>query len=236
MPMSWRRRSRRPQPHSRPWLIAAILIAVSLPMTPAIAKHVKHPRHYTPRALRQLFQAVLKRRMTLRGLLKRIDRRAARRNPVAAFTRENIDEKHPALSTPWDLPKKEYPFRATVRREIRVFGTLAELRLVAPLAALDPQEGSKLVNNRNATLVLMLTAKDRAHPLPWRAIQRLFAHLGLSVYAGGELGPCDSAKLWCFRRRYAFLPRRGQRKGTLLLEMGRRGSQAGGIKLIAQRQ
>lgn len=188
------------------------------------------PAAYNQKKLLQLITHVLREKSTLRSTLARIDRKLRKATP-AVFSREPIDEQHPALSTPWDLPKAEYPNRAVVRREIRLFGVPAELRVVAPLAALDPIKGAALLNDRKATLVLMLTAKERSHPLPFKQVKKLFARLGLSVFASGRLGSCD-AKVFCQMRRYVFLPKKGRRKGTVLLELGQADGEPGGFKVI----
>lgn len=188
------------------------------------------PAAYNQDKVLQLIKHALRKKSTLRSTLARIDRKLRKATP-AVFSREPIDEQHPALSTPWDLPKAEYPNRAVLRREIRLFGVPAELRVVAPLAALDPVKGAALLDDRAATLVLMLTAKERSRPLPFKQVKKLLARLGLSVFASGSLGSCD-AKVFCQMRRYVFLPKKGRRKGTVLLELGRPDSEPGGIKVI----
>lgn len=211
------------------WFLAATLL-LSASADARRARRAPRPPAYGARQLRTLITHLLDRKSTLGSVLGRVDRKLRKATP-AVFSREPIDEQHPALSTPWDLPKSEYPNRAVVRREIRLFGVPAELRVVAPLAALDPAQGAALLNDRSATLVLMLTAKDRAHPLPFKPLEKLLARLGLSVFASGALGTCD-AKVYCQMRRYVFLPRKGRRKGTVLLETGRADGEPGGLKVI----
>ena len=219
-------------------LASCFLLATMLASTTADARRkprarrprTHRPATYNPKKLIKLIKHLLRAKSTLRSTLGRIDRKLRKATP-AVFSREPIDEQHPALSTPWDLPKAEYPNRAVVRREIRLFGVPAELRVVAPLAALEPTKGAALLDDRRATLVLMLTTKRRDRPLPYKRVKKLLARLGLSVFASGSLGTCD-AKVFCQMRRYVFFPKQGRRKGTVLLELGRPDGEPGGLKVI----
>jgi hypothetical protein len=200
---------------------------------PQAAGRKSRPKRLSSAKLRAVLKHALRDKSTLRSLLAKVDRKLRKPAAVAvAFKREPVDERHPALSTPWDLPKSEYPNRAVVRRAVRFGGVPAELQVVTDLRALDPNAGAKLLASRKTTLIVMLTAASRRRALPKKTIERLLRRLGLSVYAAGSLGSCKPAKEWCSRRRYSFLGKRGRRKGTLLLQLAQ--GKIGGLKLIAQ--
>lgn len=210
-------------------MVKTLLFAPS----PARAGRRSRPKQLSSAKLRGVLTHALRKKSTLRSLLAKVDRKLRKAAALAAaFTREPIDERHPALSTPWDLPKNEYPNRAVVRREVRFGRVPAELRVVTDLRALSPTAGAKLLASRATTLIVMLTATSRAKPLPKKTILRLLRRLGLSVYAAGALGSCEPTKEWCSRRRYSFLDKRGRRKGTLLLQLSE--GKVGGLKLIAR--
>lgn len=221
------------------YLILQVL-TIAVIMTPSLAhsrsktRSSSRPQRLSSARLLKLIRSARAPKASLARLARMIDRRLARANALP-FVAEATDELHPALSTPWDLPKNEYPRRAVLRFAVKAFRKPAELRLVAPLAALDDKTRAAVAKARDRNIVLMLTAPRRGAELPLKAVERLLDKLGCSAFASGELGSCDPAKGWCYTRRYA-LPSRGRRReAALMLELSApTGGGVGGLKVVSK--
>lgn len=213
-------------------LAPMLLLQLTFPRTALAAEE---PQRLSARSLLALIHAARSSKATLASVAHRIDRRLKKRKELP-FAKENTDERYPALSTPWDLPKNEWPFRAILRWPVKIFGQAAELRLLAPLAALDAGTRSRTVHDAAQNIVLLLHVEDRRRALPRKKVQRLLKRLGLSAYSSGELGICDPKKQWCYRRSYALPRKKGARAGVVLVSLGSESSAIGGLKVVTSRQ
>lgn len=219
-------------PMPRSPILLTLVLSLALPLA-SDAKAKTRPRRISAKTLVALIRAARSPKATIARVARRIDRRL--KKPAALpFSKENTDELYPALSTPWDLPKAEWPHRAVLRWQVKIFGKAAELRLMAPLAALEATTREGLATSPSQNIVLMLHVKERKAPMPLRKIERLLKRLRLSAFSSGELGRCQRARQWCYRRSYALPTKRGQRAGLLLLSMGKEGAEAGGLKVITK--
>ena len=155
------------------------------------------------------------------------------------FSKERLDELHPGLSLPGDLPKTDWPERAVIASEGALWKVPFRLRIATEMAVFkNPERRRQLLSSSEAALVVVLTVKGDARDtrVTPRQVERELNRLGVRVFITGTLGKCDSATQWCHLQTYYVRPRRGRRGGSVILEMsapaGDLSGRVRGIKIV----
>lgn len=215
---------------------ACLLVASGLLLLPGLAgtAEARKKRH----SLRKIIQRALSPRTTMFSLARHLGCRHRKASQVT-FAKERLDELHPGLSLPGDLPKTDWPHRAVIASEGKLWRVPFMMRIATEMAALsDADRRRHLLTSRATTLVVVLTAKGCARDtrIKPKQVQRVLGRLGVRVSITGTLGKCDPATQWCFLQTYYVRPRRGRRGGSVHLELsapaGDPKSRVRGIKIV----
>ena len=193
------------------------------------------PRRYS---LRKIVQRTLSTRTTMFSLARYLGCRQRKASKVT-FTTERLDELHPGLSLPGDLPKTDWPHRAVIASEGVLWKKRFRMRVATEMAVLEDEARRKLLlSSRAATLVVVLTVKGdkRDTKIKPKQVERALNRLGVRVSITGTLGKCDASTQWCHLQTYHVRPRRGRGGGAVGLERsapaGDRASRVRGIKIV----
>ena len=200
---------------------------------PAVAE--ARPRSYS---LGELIRRTLSPRSTLFSLARHLGCPARKASKVI-FGKERLDELHPGLSLPGDLPGTDWPHRAVIASDGRLWKVPFRMRIATELAVLtDAKRRRHLLNSSADTLVLVLTvkAKTRDTRITPGHVERELRRMGVSVSITGSLGRCDPETDWCHLQTYYIRSRRGRRGGAVVLELSRpagdKRSRVRGIKIV----
>lgn len=215
---------------------SCLLAASILLLLPGLAgtAEARKKRH----SLGKIIQRTLSPRTTMFSLARHLGCRQRKASQVT-FSRERLDELHPGLSLPGDLPKTDWPHRAVIASEGKLWKVPFRMRIATEMAALsDADRRRHLLTSRQTTLVVVLTAKGSARDtrITPRRVERVLGRMGVRVSITGTLGKCDPATQWCYLQTYYVRPRRGRRGGSIHLELsapaGDRKSRVRGIKIV----
>ncbi len=209
------------------------LTALVLCSLPALAE--ARGKRYS---LGKLVQRTLSPRTSMFRLARYLGHRA-RKPAKVKFTKEALDELHPGLSLPGDLPKKDWPDRAVIASEGRLWRVPFRMRIATEMAVFkDKARRKHLLSSRGGVLVVLLTVKGKGRDtkITPRHVARQLRRLGVSVYLTSHLARCDRAARWCFMQTYYVRPRRGRRTGKVVLELSAPAkdpkSRVRGIKIV----
>lgn len=189
-------------------------------------------------SLGKLVQRTLSPRTSMFSLARYLGCRA-RKPAKVTFSKEAIDDLHPGLSLPGDLPRDDWPDRAVIASEGRLWRVPFRLRLVTEMAVLkDARRRKHLLRSRDGALVVVLTVKGKKRDtrITPRRVAWQLRRLGVSVYLTSHLAKCDHATRWCFIQTYYVRARRGRRAGSVVLELSAPAddpkSRVRGIKIV----
>lgn len=214
---------------------SSLLMASVLVLLPCLAGTAEARKRYS---LRKIIQRTLAARTTMFSLARQLGCRQ-RKASLVTFSRERLDELHPGLSLPGDLPKTDWPQRAVIASEGALWKIPFRMRIATEMAVFkDPERRRHLLSSNKTTLVVVLTVKGNARDtrITPRQVERELNRLGARVSITGTLGKCDPATQWCHLQTYYVRPRRGRRGGSVILELsapaGDRKSRVRGIKIV----
>ena len=99
-------------------ILLVLTIAVTTTPNLAESRSRARPQRVSSGRLLALIRSARAPRASLARLARSIDRRLTRADALP-FVAEDTDALHPALSTPWDLPRSEYPRRVVLRFAVK---------------------------------------------------------------------------------------------------------------------
>jgi hypothetical protein len=216
---------------ARTVLPALLLLTIIAAPSATLAKRPKL-------ALARLVRTVSSVRSTALTVARALGARAKSASSLVLRS-EPIDTRYPALSLPGDLPKIDYPNRASLARPVRWFGKKATARLLSALAVIKSRKRRvALLGKRKRRIVVVVTLdSDKAKDgIAQARVEKLLRKLGARALGSGRLGVCGKHKPWCYTRALLIDAHKGHYRVHVHLELSAPASSAKarvrGVKVV----